>query len=302
MIELPVISMDEGRLPEPPSSDMDEYLEASLEVVTAYIDSPHHKRVTRDVESEKRAACDSDLQKELGWVRFEMNITYRCNTVCKWCNRLVGVIDVSDSDIMPEQVERMLDELYRRKMVPYRIKLSGGEAAENEHLGEIVRIMNDALPIQTGWVLTNGTKPSRRGSFGLPKPWKWIRSPLTNNKIHQPFLVSPEDIGLGDQTGDMDKPCYLMNKCGTCFDAWGFSNCAVAGSLGRVLRINPYTKTPPTKRRADLCRHCIYALPKELGYEVQRKAEAGEYSHPTPTFREGLRKWREEGPMEYERY
>jgi len=233
------------------------------------------------------------------WLHFELNITHTCNTVCRWCNRLVGVIKPKDSDIRPDQIPRMVKALKDADIKPYRMKITGGEPAANPHLVEVLNELTAIKTVEDGWVLTNATEQDKRGEMKLPKPYHWHRSPL-DTKMHDPFLVSPWDLGI-QETTPMTTKCQTQRVCGIAFDRWGFAMCAMAGGLGRLLRINPYSDKPVIKRDKRICKHCIYSLPLQMQRKVNELCYEKEVTHPTPTFRAALKRYRED-PVEFPVY
>jgi hypothetical protein len=218
---------------------------------------------------------------------FEFEITYRCNVVCKFCNRLLGVIDLPDSDLTTEQVERYCDQLIANDWLPEKIKLSGGEPRMHPQLDEIKAIIERKLKPKTLWTLTNDTPETV--SLPYPTDHKWHGNPLPKQN-HDPFLISPVDAGL---TKNQNIPrCKIRRICGRAVDAYGFSFCPVAPMLGRLLRINPYSSEPCTEQNVDICKHCPDSLPEEDRQELYQIALAGNY--PSKTFKEGLKKYKEE--------
>lgn len=249
------------------------------------------------VEEYDDFADDSDRRLRRSH-RFEINATHACNAVCKWCNRLVGVVDVPDSDVTPRQIDKMVDVMKRTHFRTHRVKISGGEPAENPHLPEIIWKVSEKITSNI-LVLTNGTEPERRKAIKLPEGAKWIRSPL-DRKRHDPFLISPMDLGFRS-TLPLNKKCETMSRCGTVFDYGGFAMCGVASTLGRVLRVDPYSDKPVLDRTADICNHCIYSLPWDVQEKVHQLVYEKKITNPSPTFRKMLRIFREK-PFLFARY
>lgn len=226
---------------------------------------------------------------------FEFEVTYKCNTVCKWCNRLLGVISLPDSDLTPGQALYACQQLKLHDWVPDKIKLSGGEPRMNEDLYEIRELIMRELKPRRLWTLTNAKDDPDLQAYTQIDGHKWHSSPLPKQH-HDPFLASPTDNGFADQ---LDIPnCKIRRICGRSVDAHGFSFCPVAPLLGRLLRINPYKQTPYLGQDPEICKHCPDALPPEPRQELFQLSIKGQY--PSKTFVEGLKRYKEE-PMEFPR-
>ena len=219
---------------------------------------------------------------------FEFELTYRCNTVCKYCNRLLGVIDLPDSDLTMEQAVYACKQLKLHDWVPDKIKLSGGEPRMNENLSEIREYLLKELKPRRMWTLTNGAGELNEKYVKL-NGHKWHASPLPKQH-HDPFLISPMDHGFEDQ---LDIPsCKTRRICGRAFDAHGFSFCPIAPMLGRLLRINPYRDEPYLGQDPEICKHCVDALPPEPRQKLFQIAIDGKY--PSPTYVKGLKEYRDD--------
>lgn len=216
---------------------------------------------------------------------FEFESTYRCNTVCKYCNRLLGVIDLSEnSDITPEQVRYACKMLREMRFYPVRIKISGGEPELNPHIDEICQIIAEQLKPQKLWILMNGKLPGPDGVHAKINPL-----PKTN---HDPFLVSPIDCGLEEH--QVIHACLNRSQTGGAFDCHGFTFCALAPLIGRLLRINPYSPHPIFDQDYRICRHCPLSMNQTGRARIFEMALKGECDYPTKTFREGLKQYHEE--------
>lgn len=224
---------------------------------------------------------------------FEFEVTYKCNTVCKYCNRLLGVIALPDSDLTPGQTAYACQLLRETRYWPTKIKFSGGEPRMNPYLDEIVAIVKQMLDPEKCWILTNGSDelPKERVTGAL-----WGTNPLPKQN-HDPFLCSPIDAGMQDQL--KIHACTIRSECGYSFDAHGFSFCPLAPLLGRLLRINPYRPVPTFDQQESICAHCPHALPEEPKQQLFAWAkEKGNY--PSSTFRKALQRYKAE-PFEIPR-
>ncbi len=222
-------------------------------------------------------------------IAFELQVTYRCNAVCKFCNRLVGVLPAGDRDMTPEDAREAVRKLRTAPFSIYRCKVTGGEPALNEHLSEILHIF---APIVhgPGRVLTNATRPKHRASVELPPGWRWRRSGLddmsdmrSGKSYHEPFLISPRDLRI-----EGEPPCDVLGRCGRVYEKEGFTFCGVAGSLGRLLDIPVHSSEPVLDPDPRVCQHCIHSIHRPIRdgiFEMQRQ---GHLPAVTPTFAAAL--------------
>jgi len=116
-------------------------------------------------------------------------------------------------------------------------------------------------------------------------------SPLAK-KVHQPYMLSPADLGLEPVRGfEKGNCCTLQSRCGFGFDAFGFSPCAQASPLVRLLGLEGiHSSRPVLSGRRDLCCHCVLSLSVKKKNEIQQAAMEGRIKFPTPTFAEALKK------------
>ena len=104
------------------------------------------------------------------------------------------------------------------------------------------------------------------------------------------LLISPLDLGARGVYG-VKRPCVVQRRCGRSFEAFGFAPCSVAGTLGRLLGINPYSEDVALRGREEICRHCIYSVSPALQKIVRQAARREELPHPTKTFAGRLDKY-----------
>lgn len=223
----------------------------------------------------------------------EFEATYRCNTTCKYCNRLVGVIDLGkDSDLTPDQVRYACRMLKEMRFYPIRVKISGGEPELNPHIKEIAEIIKISFrrSIKHLWILMNGIE-DKPEVVGLEERI----NPLPK-KNHDPFLVSPVDAGL--EHHQVIHACLNRSQTGPAFDCHGFTFCALAPILGRLLRINPYKPYPVFDQDYRICRHCPLSMGRKGREEIFEWAKQGNY--PSKTYRDGLQAYQDE-PFEIPR-
>jgi len=221
--------------------------------------------------------------------RFQVPITYRCDRVCRWCDRLIGVLpwEDEDTDISMEDVRRAGELLKEHKIQVALLKVTGGEPTIHP---QFVELCNELK----GWVGEKGavrisTNKAARDPR-LDSSFKSRATPGKDQQVikrHVPVLVSPTDLGL--DTSYMFN-CKMMTACGPMFDVFGFAYCQRAGPLGRLLGIDPYKTMMTTEVIPEICKHCPQSLTKTKSRKILEAACNGEIEHPTKTWREALKK------------
>lgn len=227
-------------------------------------------------------------------MRYEFNVTYRCNAECEYCNRLVGVAGLGAADMTAEQAARAMRILRRWSIRPWQVTLAGGEPLLNRELEGIAAAVARHKPRRIR-ILTNGQLERRRTQLSVPWQARWVVSPV-RLKVHHPFLVSPLDLGERPRP----RTCRVIGHCGCGLDAHGFAMCALAPVLGRVLGIDPYNRRwPRTRPWSPICAHCPYSIPRARQRQLYSLMMQGELRHPTRTYREGLARLAGDGPPEH---
>lgn len=231
-------------------------------------------------------------------MRLQVIVTHRCNAVCDYCDKAVGLVHIHDMDMTEDMMREAARRSVRDRMQVRRITLSGGEPIMNVELQGIINACCDFPEMDKVRVLTNDMNKTRekRDSITFPdERFVWCPSPIDdlddpfsgkNNlendrvkqRIHHPFWISPEDVGLKATWGQ----CNIKRHCGRGLDAGGFSMCGQAGIMGRILDIDPYNHDPEANVREhvntpieDICKHCRYGLGKPAGKQFIRDAEDG---------------------------
>jgi hypothetical protein len=152
------------------------------------------------------------------------------------------------------------------------VTIGGAEALLNSDLQGIIKEVCKLPHLARGKILSNGLNKKRRDEISLPRRWKWqvsplddLTDPLSSKSSHVPFFVSPADIGLKSTY----RVCRVKSRCGRGLDANGWSMCTLAGTLGRLLRINPYSlEGPVATETPGICQHCMYGLSKRTIRDV----------------------------------
>lgn len=199
-------------------------------------------------------------------MRLELNVTHRCNSRCLDCNRAIGLATFDDMELTVEHIKAASWQLRRQGIRLSRVAIAGGEPTVRRDLQTLINTAALYLRPRRGLVLNNGTNSVVREQIRLPRRWRWRITPLDDTSQfdsgkahHTPFFVSPVDLG----TEGRFRHCRVTKRCGKGLEARGFTMCGVAGTLGRLLGIDPYSdELPLGEVPAGICRHCPYGLTK----------------------------------------
>lgn len=227
-------------------------------------------------------------------IRMAIAPTYRCNLKCPRCNRWIDKFPwQGDCDLTVEEVREAGRMLKEAGIKVNKVRVTGGEPTLHPRLKEIVDVIADEWGV-CRWthVLTNGTTVKTRprdikakysGGKGVAVDFKLSQ--------HRPFTISPADLGLIGGHGT-EFPCEQQTGCGRLFDAFGFSFCVIAGSLGRVLGIDPYSRTPVLKGDPEICKHCIFSIGRKARWRIWGAWMRGEQEAVTETWRRAEERFR----------
>lgn len=217
-------------------------------------------------------------------MRIEFCITWRCNERCIDCLKLTDRINVGGGDMTVAQARLGVDKLLACGEEVHTVFVSGGEPLLNPQMLPILQELK-RLPLRRAKVYTNCVQTPPK----LPTPFRWQKVPL-HRKRHLPWLISPRDLAYRGRSG---QNCKLRPNCGQGFDAFGFCCCPLAGSVGRLLRRNPYRQDPVLGTTEELCRHCVHILHRNVQFKLAQGVWEGRLAHPTKTFATGLVKYRQ---------
>ena len=243
----------------------------------------------------------------LGGLRVEQNVTFRCNAICTWCNKGVGLVKfpASESDMTVEQTKRAVDQLIEQKVKVFRWTFCGGEPVLNSDLQGMIDEVARLKTLRIGRVLTNDMPVTKvmRDRIELPRRFRWVPNPLDdpndpfsgkNNpkgrfrgRVHKPFWISPADIGMRAEF----KNCTVRGWCGIGLDSSGWSMCGKATMLGKLLGIDPTMKEGNIEQHVDtpiegICKHCQYGLEsKAQERQIFNRYKDGEFPDISQTFK-----------------
>jgi len=232
--------------------------------------------------------------KRVKRVSYQIIVTMRCITSCKWCLQMLDVLpwDQVDTDITVEDVEtagRLLKEGgYRIKW----LRITGGEPVLHPR---IIEILDTAKQI---WRINGRVHVYTYRKY----PWKGLiqhdkhKLLSPGYKERRPFRVSPADLGIEPVYGE-NSLCPQQSGCGHSFQHFGFSFCVLAGPLGELLGENCYEAFPIRKGRRSICQHCLFSLPTPRRFEIQEEVKSGKIKEPTKTYTEGIQRWLDDPPV-----
>lgn len=234
-------------------------------------------------------------------IRFGIAPTYRCNLHCSMCNRWIDKFPWQDDcDLEAEDVREAGRMLKEAGLKVNKVRMTGGEPTLHPQLAEICDVVASEWGIaRCTAVLTNGTTKGRR-PLKINARYKDIDSKVGFVKNHRPFSISPSDLGLRGDYGTK-WPCEQQTGCGRLFDAFGFSFCVIAGSLGRLLRIDPYSRTPVLKGDPEICKHCLFSLGRKQRWRIWGRWMEGQQEAVTETYRSAEERFRQL-PFQFKRW
>ncbi|MEK6832815.1 MAG: radical SAM protein [Nanoarchaeota archaeon] len=232
-------------------------------------------------------------------INLELNVTLKCNCKCLYCNRCCNLFDYEDSDMIPEQIIKLGEQLKSKEIYIKKIKIVGGEPLLNPNIIDIVEEL-DKLKTEglIGYIKIN-TNTTIPVPDGLRKyNMRWLGSSKKKKK-HIPFPYSLLDCGLEPEK------CNIPNGCGLSLDKWGFLPCSPAIPLVRILnKPELYSKTVPSNIYfiKELCSHCSHAMPANWKKDNMSFGLKDNNICPTKTMVEGIKKYNSEFDKKLEIY
>ncbi|GAG49759.1 unnamed protein product, partial [marine sediment metagenome] len=168
-------------------------------------------------------------------VHYQVNITYECNLQCKLCAEFFDVLPWPDAEITIDDLKLGARLLQKHGVKVKAARIAGGEATLHSKFMECMETIRNEWSAEWMILCTNGTTTFPREKLTDVK-MRYSPPSEKKKKKHQPCMISPDDLGL--KTKAHIKGCDLAGRCGRLFDAFGFGPCGIAGTLGRVLRID----------------------------------------------------------------
>ena len=227
--------------------------------------------------------CVDDNMK-LTPARFQIVFTYKCNLACKWCDRFLDVIPWNDTDMFLDDLVKGSKRVKQSGVRVSMSRIGGGEPTMHPQFEVMASLVRERWSNQGEVKTTVATNGVAKRPKGLGVHYR-ISPPDT--KDHFPVMISPADLGF-ESTGGYITPCRVSKVCGRLFDCHGFAPCPYAGTIGRLLQIDPYHSHPVLLGTPEICRHCIHSLGKGLREKLWGDAKKGRIEYPTKRFTEAL--------------
>lgn len=195
----------------------------------------------------------------------EIDITHDCNLKCFNCNRSCRQAPSTDS-MSVEQIEKFIKESIKQNRQWKGIRLVGGEPTMHKDVLKIAeRIQNYKIfspNIMVRFATNGGSVISNKILEKLPKDF--IVENTNKKTIIQdfiPFNIAPIDDWKFRLT-DFSNACPITELCGLGLTKNGYYQCAVAGSIDRVVGLNmgrkilPEIRDPMIFEKRELCKYC----------------------------------------------
>lgn len=225
--------------------------------------------------------------------RFGIVLTYDCNLRCQGCNRYLDTMRVPNSEITEDGLREGYGRVRAAGIEVRKARVTGGEPLLHPQAERMLRVIKETWNKDYGGrtcVFTNGTQPLVRPTDGSRMSWRYRTAPLDSRAAKFfPPMVSPADVGLEPVLGG-ERHCSIQKGCGRLFDAFGFSFCVLAGPLGRMHGIDPYSAHPLMQGWGELCKHCPFSQPARVRARLFGQARAGtlDDGYPTRSYREAV--------------
>lgn len=202
--------------------------------------------------------------------RIEIDITWACDLRCPNCNRSCAQAPTGEQ-MTVAQVKNFVDESLERHKRWDRIRVLGGEPTLHPQLLLILSELNryrTTFPDVVVEIATHGHgERVQRVLRTLPD---WVRVDNSHKagpeQNFEPFNVAPIDTSLRD--ADFRNGCPITAVCGIGLGPRGYTPCAVAGGIDRVVGLNAARRTLPDDHddlfdQLDLfCRWCGHFDPR----------------------------------------
>ncbi len=224
-------------------------------------------------------------------VRYQIAVTYRCNLACSHCYQMLDRFPCNDvdSDITEKDIIASGKILAAHGIRPSKLRFTGGEPLLHPKVRELYALTKEH------WNPHGCFRIYSSGVSGNPLVTNMaFKSPKKKRVFHSPLLISPADVGVPVTQG-IETPCHFSKSCGRGFDAYGFTPCCRAWSLGRLFGIDAHRRNPVLIGWEQLCEHCVYGVSVADFLRLTRDAREGEIEYPSPTYRDAIDKRREQG-------
>jgi len=221
----------------------------------------------------------------------QIEITYRCNKLCRNCNRHCNLIKLpyfKDTDMRIEQIEKFISQIKRKNISLNRIQILGGEPFLHPRLNDFISALFYKLMV-TGNVAsieiwTNGIIDPRDAlkncqlDSNINKAFKEgkiavVASPRGKEKTFTYVLAAPVDLGFKWNI------CNWPHDCGVLLNIYGYWPGGACGPIALLYGMTEYAKYDfPVKFRKtwpnlkkDICKYCAAGC-EELASKTSGRA------------------------------
>lgn len=205
---------------------------------------------------------------------------------------MVSTLPYTDEDPFVTEDDALVSGMImqRYKIKVYRLSVSGGEPLMHPNLEKVLQAFRRGWKIARLRVFSNGMIP--RPLYIRQRDYRPVS--IQEKKIkHVPWYLSPVDLGIKPIEG-FTCSCQVHRGCGREFDAYGFASCMQSVVIGRLLGTDVHKPYPVLFGDFDICKHCVYSLPRRIRERLQQRALRKKIEHPTKTYREGMERERQE--------
>lgn len=242
-----------------------------------------------DIPEEAKLA-PPEISNDVATTRFTFHFTYDCNLSCKMCDRFIDVVKWDDTNMVVEDIIEGARMCLRSHVNAVWVKVAGGEPLVHPQFYSLCEA------IKEHWIHTRRTKftVASNAVIALKKNHNLrVRMSAPKEKYHQPVMISPKDLGINPVLGYV-RMCKTILRCGRMFDTFGFTSCAYAGVIGRMINYDPYSERPIMFGDIRICEHCPMSVSFKTREKLRKKVAKGELEYPTKTYREGTERLRDD--------
>lgn len=192
--------------------------------------------------------------------KVELEITSRCNLMCKFCDRRCSQAPAKESMSL-EQIHHFVDESIRLNYIWNSISVLGGEPALHPDLEEIIRILKKYTLQFPDCNLSLVTNYHGKGVIQTIDKISDMIEVIKRPKTENPEWFNNIDLAPLDY-GKMSFSCNITHECGLGLTARGYFPCGAGAAIARVLDldigIQSLADVDQTSLRNILRKTCIY--------------------------------------------
>lgn len=215
-------------------------------------------------------------------MNYEIDITRRCNFKCPGCNHLCNIISDRSSDMTPDDIRSIVDQINANDKNPRRIIVIGGEPTLHPKCLEYCRYIKDnlrsysELRMNTNFSRQDIASEVEKMGYGLAD-YLGPRDPESQRKAkfdtHYNALISPSEAGIPIQD---PRSCFILKgvlsngPCGMCVHKYKgrvvWCYCPNATSIAKLLQredefmfptLAELLRSDMDKLCSEVCVHCM---------------------------------------------